>query len=100
MSYTQFTYTDLTLSHNQVTPTDVVTVSVNIKNTGQRAGDEVVQLYVADPIASITRPVKALKGFKRLTLQPGEQKRYIFNSMFVIWPSMTVKCNISSSRGI
>ena len=72
LSYTDFTYSDLSLSHKQATATDVVTISVRVQNTGQSAGDEVVQLYVADPIASVTRPVKMLKGFKRLTLQPGE----------------------------
>jgi beta-glucosidase len=52
-----------------------VTVSVDIENTGKRTGDEVVQLYIRDVAASVTRPVKELKGFQRVTLQPGEKKR-------------------------
>jgi beta-glucosidase len=78
LSYTQFAYSDLVLSHKQAAPTDAVTISIRVKNVGQRAGDEVVQLYVGDPVASITRPLKALKGFKRITLQPGEQKAICF----------------------
>jgi beta-glucosidase len=53
-------------------------VSVDIENTGKRAGDEVVQLYIRDTSASVTRPVKELKGFHRVTLQPGEKKRVEF----------------------
>ncbi|NLY06472.1 fibronectin type III-like domain-contianing protein, partial [Candidatus Sordicultor fermentans] len=49
-----------------------------VKNTGSRVGDEVVQLYIHDRVASVERPVKELKGFKRLTLQPGEEKEVIF----------------------
>ena len=49
-----------------------------IENTGQRAGDEVVQLYIRDPVASLSRPVKELKGFQRLTLQPGEKRTVEF----------------------
>jgi beta-glucosidase len=78
LSYTEFAYSHLVLSHKQAAPTEVVTVSVRVKNTGPRAGDEVVQLYVGDPVASVTRPLKALKGFKRITLQPDEQKSVCF----------------------
>jgi beta-glucosidase len=55
-----------------------LTVSVDVENTGPRAGDEVVQLYVRDVVASMTRPVKELKGFERVTLQPGEKRRIEF----------------------
>jgi beta-glucosidase len=78
LSYTRFDYSDLVLSHQQAAPPEVVTISVRVKNTGQRAGDEVVQLYVGDPVASVTRPVKALKGFKRVTFQPGGEKTVCF----------------------
>jgi beta-glucosidase len=55
-----------------------VTVSVEVENTGRRAGDEVVQLYIRDLVATMTRPVKELKGFQRVTLQPGEKRRVEF----------------------
>jgi beta-glucosidase len=53
-------------------------VSVNVENVGKRSGDEVVQLYIRDVAASMTRPVKELKGFQRVTLQPGQKKRIEF----------------------
>jgi beta-glucosidase len=53
-------------------------VRVDVKNTGTRAGDEVVQLYTHDPVASFTRPVKELKGFQRITLAPGAQQTVTF----------------------
>ena len=55
-----------------------LTVSVDVRNTGQRAGDEVVQIYIRDVAASVTRPVKELKGFERVTLAAGETKRVEF----------------------
>ena len=55
-----------------------MTVSVDVKNTGARAGDAVVQLYLHQQVASVTRPVKELKGFQRVTLAPGESKTLTF----------------------
>ncbi len=78
LSYTQFTYSDLKLSHEQISPTGTIHIEVTVTNSGSCAGDEVVQLYVNDPIASVTRPVKMLKGFRRVSLQPQEQKRIRF----------------------
>jgi beta-glucosidase len=57
---------------------DTLAVTAVIKNTGDRAGEEVVQLYVRDLVGSVTRPVKELKGFRRLALGPGEQKMVRF----------------------
>jgi beta-glucosidase len=76
-------YTTFALSKPKVTP-DVVgpfgraTVTVDVTNTGARAGDEVVQLYVHDVVSSVTRPVKELRGFERVTLQPGQTKTVTF----------------------
>ena len=53
-------------------------MSVEVTNTGKRAGDEVVQLYIRDDISSVTRPVLELKGFQRITLQPGEKRTVTF----------------------
>ena len=57
---------------------DVATVSVDVQNTGQREGDEVVQMYITDEYASMTRPVKELRGFKRIHLKAGEKKTVSF----------------------
>ena len=75
LSYTQFEYRDLKLSAPTARAGDTVTVQFSVTNVGPRAGDEVGQLYVRDPVASITRPVKQLKGFARMELTPGETKR-------------------------
>lgn len=72
LSYTQFEYGDLTVTPAKIGPYGQVTVSVDVKNIGDRAGDEVVQLYIRDLVGSLTRPVKQLRGFRRVTLQPGE----------------------------
>lgn len=78
LSYTQFEYADLNITPEQTAPDGIVQVSFTLANCGMRAGDEVVQLYVSDPIASVTRPVIALKGFKRVHLQPQERKTITF----------------------
>ncbi|MBL8163971.1 MAG: fibronectin type III-like domain-contianing protein, partial [Anaerolineae bacterium] len=79
LSYTRFASRDLHVTPQQVMPDGVVTVSLLVENVGNVAGDEVVQLYVHDKFASVTRPVKLLKGFARVTLQPGEAKTVQFD---------------------
>jgi len=74
LSYTQFKITNLQLGAQRIPLNGKLTVSVNVENTGKRAGDEVVQLYIRDVAASVTRPVKELKGFQRVMLLPGEKK--------------------------
>lgn len=78
LSYTEFEYSDLELSSADVPVDGQVEVTIFVKNTGDRAGDEVVQLYIQDLLASITRPVKELKGFARISLEPDETKRITF----------------------
>ncbi|MEM1558610.1 MAG: glycoside hydrolase family 3 C-terminal domain-containing protein, partial [Thermoproteota archaeon] len=78
LSYTKFEYSDLEISPREVEPKDIVKIKLKVKNIGSREGDEVVQLYVNDAVASVTRPVKELKGFKRITLKPGEEKTVEF----------------------
>ncbi|HEX9369883.1 MAG TPA: glycoside hydrolase family 3 N-terminal domain-containing protein [Roseiflexaceae bacterium] len=78
LSYTSFAYANLRLDRQEVAPAGQVAISVDVRNTGERAGDEVVQLYVHDMHASVTRPVKELKGFKRVGLAPGETKTVTF----------------------
>lgn len=79
LSYTQFKLTNLRLSADRIGRTGKLTVTVEVENVGKRAGDEVVQLYIRDVAASVTRPVKELKGFQRITLQPGEKKQVDFS---------------------
>ncbi len=79
LSYTTFEYSDLKITPETVSPGQLVQVSVTVSNIGERLGDEVVQLYLRDCISSVTRPVKELKGFERLTLQPGERRPVTFN---------------------
>jgi beta-glucosidase len=78
LSYTQFRLSDLQLSAPRIPPDGRLTVSVAVENTGKLAGDEVVQLYIRDTAASVTRPVKELKGFQRIALRPGEKRRIEF----------------------
>jgi len=79
LSFTKFKISNLELNAERIRPDGKLSVSVQVENVGKRAGDEVVQLYVRDVAASMTRPVKELKGFQRVTLQPGEKKRIEFS---------------------
>lgn len=74
LSYTSFSLAPPQLSASTIRPGEGVTVTVRVTNTGKRAGDEVVQVYLRDEISSVTRPVKELVGFRRVTLQPGETR--------------------------
>jgi beta-glucosidase len=72
LSYTTFRFDNVSVSPDQIAPDEKASVRVQVTNTGTRAGDEVVQLYIRDQYSSVTRPVQELKGFQRITLQPGE----------------------------
>lgn len=74
LSYTTFEYSDLTLSSKELKNGEPLTVSLRVKNTGRRAGAEVVQFYVADPVSYMPRPAKELKEFVKVELLPGEEK--------------------------
>jgi len=78
LSYTKFKYSDLRIEKPQIKPDESVEVSVQVANTGSRAGDEVVQMYIRDEVSSVTRPLKELKGFQRVNLAAGESKRITF----------------------
>jgi beta-glucosidase len=78
LSYTRFAYADLKLSHSTFTAKDTVTISFTITNEGPVAGEEVVQLYVRDEVASVTRPVKELKDFQRVKLAAGASTTVTF----------------------
>lgn len=78
LSYTDFEFSNLRLSANTITDQDLLTATVTVKNTGDRAGKAVIQLYVGDKESSVFRPVRELKGFEKISLQPGEAKDVSF----------------------
>jgi beta-glucosidase len=78
LSYTNFAYRDLRLSSTSMGPDGKITLSFTLANTGRVAGAEVAQLYLRDPVASVVRPLKELKGFQRVVLKPGEAQTLSF----------------------
>ncbi len=78
LSYTDFAYSPVTLGSTSMGPRGSITASATVTNTGKRAGEEVVQLYVQDLVGSVTRPVQQLKGFEKILLQPGESRTVTF----------------------
>lgn len=78
LSYTTFLYSNLKVSSPSVKKNQSITVSVEVENTGRRSGEEIVQLYIRDDVATVTRPVKELKGFTKVSLNPGEKKSMEF----------------------
>jgi beta-glucosidase len=78
LSYTTFEYSDLAVTPAQIGVGAEASVSVTVSNTGPVAGDEVVQMYIRDQVSSLTRPVMELKGFQRITLEPGETRKVTF----------------------
>jgi beta-glucosidase len=95
LSYSTFEYSDITLSSNELTTGGKITASVNVKNTGNYAGEEVVQCYVRDLVGSVTRPVKQLKSFEKAMIQPGESKTITFE----ISPEMLAFHRLDMSYG-
>jgi beta-glucosidase len=79
LSYTTFEYSQLKFDKQEIPAGGSTKVYFTLKNTGKHAGDEVCQLYIRDELASVVRPVKELKGFTRIHLEPGESKEMIFN---------------------
>lgn len=78
LSYTKYEYSNLKLNSKKIKKDDVLEISVDIKNTGDREGTEIVQLYICDKVASVTRSVKELKAFKRVTIKPDETETVSF----------------------
>jgi beta-glucosidase len=88
LSYTTFAYSGVTVDRPRVTDAETVEVRVKVKNTGKRAGQEVVQLYVRDDQATVVRPAKELRGFEKVSLAPGEEKEVRFTlgkRAFAFW---------------
>ena len=85
LSYTRFEYSDLHLDKKETKPFEPVRISVKVRNAGEREGTEIVQMYIKDVHASMTRPQKELAGFARVSLMPGESKKVTFT----LWLSQT-----------
>ncbi len=96
LSYTTFEYSNLIVTPTQIGPNGQAEVVVTVKNTGQRAGDEIVQLYIRDEVSSVTRPVLELKDFKRIMLAPGETKTV----NFVITPDKLAFLDLNMNRTV
>jgi beta-glucosidase len=78
LNFTKFEYSSLMISPEKIKPDGKVKISVDVQNVGNRKGDEVVQVYIRDVVGSVTRPIKELKGFKRITLEPSEKRTLEF----------------------
>jgi beta-glucosidase len=78
LSYTTFAFSNLIIAKDKVPASGTIIIKLDVKNTGKREGDEVAQLYINDVVASVTRPVKELKAFERISLKPGEKKTATF----------------------
>jgi beta-glucosidase len=96
LSYTTFSYSDLKLGSSGILSGDSTFVQCRIRNTGQIAGDEVVQLYLRDEFASVARPLMELKGFQRIHLKPGETKEIRFE----ITPEMLSMLDVNLNKTI
>ena len=96
LSYTTFDYSNLKISPARIGPGGSAQVSVTVTNTGRRAGEEVVQLYIRDEVSSVTRPVKELKDFARVALSPGESKTV----SFTITPDKLAFYNLNMERAV
>jgi beta-glucosidase len=78
LSYTTFEYSDIRIDKKSILPDENLNVKFTLKNTGRREGDEVVQLYIKDKLATVARPIMELKGFQRIHLQPDQSREITF----------------------
>jgi beta-glucosidase len=78
LSYTTFTYSEPSLSASEMKAGETITASVTVTNTGSREGEEVVQLYLRDMVGSVSRPLKMMRGFEKISLKPGESRTVSF----------------------
>lgn len=101
LSYTSFAYSDLVVSERKIGENDVLTVRVNVKNTGSLDGKEIVQLYVSEAAPQIARPVKELKGFEKIALKAGEEKTVEFRldrRAFAYWDETEHRWRVDSGK--
>jgi len=99
LSYTDFTYSDFEISSNSMTKNSKINASVKVTNTGSFTGEEVVQLYLRDIVGSIARPMKELKGFEKIELNPGESKTVNFEIDNSLLEFFTYRNTLESEPG-
>jgi beta-glucosidase len=95
LSYTTFSYSDITLSTKTMTNNGAIEATITVTNSGKLDGEEVVQMYVRDLVGSVTRPVKELKGFQKIALKAGESRKISFK----ITPDMLAFHRLDMSYG-
>lgn len=99
LSYTTYAYGEPVLNKSSITPGETVTVTVDVTNTGKRNGEEIVQLYLRYPISDVTRAVKELKGFRRISLKAGETKPVTFTLTPELLSSYDIDMNFKVDEG-
>ena len=99
LSYTTFQFDNLKLQKNIININETTEVFIDVKNTGQRDGSEVVQMFIRDLVSSVTRPVKELKGFKKVFLKPGEKETVSFSISFEQLAFTNIENNFSVEPG-
>ena len=100
LSYTEFEYSNLKINPEKINSGEKVNISMEVENVGRHKGDEVVQLYIHDAVATIAKPVKELKGFKRITLELGEKKAVDFTLTSEDIASYDINMNLGVEPGI
>jgi len=100
LSYTEFKYSNLKINPQKITTQEKVNISLDVKNIGRYKGDEVVQLYIHDKVATLARPIKELKGFERITLEPEENKKVSFTLLSQDLVFYDINMDLVVERGI
>lgn len=99
LTYSAFTYSDVLLSSNQLKPDGEITASVTLKNVGRKEAAEVVQMYIRDDFGSVARPVRALRGFQKVWLKPGEEKEVSFVITTQLLKFYDIDMNLKAEEG-
>lgn len=99
LTYSAFTYSDVLLSSNQLKPDGEITASVTLKNVGRKEAAEVVQMYIRDDFGSVARPVRALRGFQKIWLKPGEEKEISFVITTQLLKFYDIDMNLKAEAG-
>ena len=100
LSYTEFEYSNLKINPQKISPQGKVNISLDVKNIGRYKGDEVVQLYIKDKVATVARPIKELKRFERITLEPDQKKRVNFTLLSQDLVFYDINMDLVVERGI
>lgn len=100
LSYTTYAYSNLCLDKKGIRPGETVQVSVDVQNTGDRDGEEIVQMYIHTPVCDVTRPIRTLRGYQRVPLKSGEKKTVTFRLTPDLMTTLDARLNPSIDQGI